>query len=233
MFRRLTALLWSRKEMMLANKMVLANMLMPVVMVLLYQFMFKGREGSRDMIFFMVLPMIPAFIGYTLPTLVSEEAEKNNQRSLRLAGVKGWEYVLTSLAIPFLVTVLYGIGLPLYLKMDWSELGWVYLPVMILTAAALLLLYMVLALLVDNQARAGLVAMPVMMVSSFLPLLALTDKNMETMVMVTPMGALAQYTKELADYSLGHLSFLSLLAWLGLVLLGLFWIARKKSVMTN
>ena len=75
MLKRIMALLWSRKEMMMANKMVMMNLLIPALMVVLYQYMFKSMEDAGKMIFFMVLPMIPAFLGYLLPTVVAEEAE--------------------------------------------------------------------------------------------------------------------------------------------------------------
>ena len=45
-------------------------------------------QNTNEVILYLVSPMIPALIGYIMPTLVAEEAEKNNQRSLRLAGVK-------------------------------------------------------------------------------------------------------------------------------------------------
>lgn len=60
MVRRMNALIWSRFQMILANKMVSVNLFMPILMVILYQYMFKGQDGMEDMILFMVLPMIPA-----------------------------------------------------------------------------------------------------------------------------------------------------------------------------
>lgn len=233
MFKRLTALLWSRKEVLMANKMVVTNTLMPVLMTLLYQLMFKGREGSEQMILFMVLPMVPSMIGYALPTLVSEEAEKNNQRSLRLAGVKGWEYILTSLCLPLVVTLVYLFTLPAYLKVSWSVLGWVYVPILFLTAQVLLNLYMALALLVDNQARAGILAMPLMLLGSFLPLFAMIDQKLEKLVAVTPMGAFSQYSQQLADYQLTQTSFMVLVFWLLLTSLLLVLIARKKGLLAS
>ena len=134
MVRRMNALIWSRFQMILANKMVSVNLFMPILMVILYQYMFKGQDGMKDMILFMVLPMIPAMTGYLLPIVVGEEAEKNNQRSLQLAGVKNWEYVVASLIIPFLVNLFYLFALPLYLGMDLVELGWQYIPVMLVTS---------------------------------------------------------------------------------------------------
>lgn len=80
MVRRMNALIWSRFQMILANKMVSVNLFMPILMVILYQYMFKGQDGMKDMILFMVLPMIlpmiPAMTGYLLPIVVGEEAEK-------------------------------------------------------------------------------------------------------------------------------------------------------------
>ena len=151
--------------MILANKMVSVNLFMPILMVILYQYMFKGQDGMKDMILFMVLPMIPAMTGYLLPIVVGEEAEKNNQRSLQLAGVKNWEYVVASLIIPFLVNLFYLFALPLYLGMDLVELGWQYIPVMLVTSLTVFLVFMGTALVVNTQSKATIGAMPIMMVT--------------------------------------------------------------------
>lgn len=228
MFRRLLALLWSRKEIIVANKMVVTNLCMPFVMVVLYQFMFKKQADMEKAILFMALPMAPAFVGYILPTLVSEEAEKNNQRSLRLAGVKSWEYVLSSLVFPFFLNLLYLLVLPFYLKVSWSELGASYLLVMVVSSLVIFLLFLLVALLVDSQSRASIVAIPVMMVTAFLPLFAMLDQTMEKVVSFTYMGAFAKYSTVLGQYSLGDKSFLVLVSWLCLSALAVIWATKKK-----
>lgn len=233
MLRRLIALLWSRKEVMMANKMVVCNLFLPVLMVLLYQLMFKGKEGSEQMILFMVLPMVPNMVGYALPTLVSEEAEKNNQKSLWLAGVKGWEYIVTSLLVPLGVSLVYLVVLPIYLGVPWSDLGWAYGPVLCLTTLILLNIYLMLALWVDNQARASILAMPIMLLGSFLPMFALLDPKFEQVISLTPMGAFSQYSMDLADFSFSQGSFLALVVWLVLSVLGLLWIARHKKLISR
>ncbi|MGT2911284.1 ABC transporter permease [Streptococcus cameli] len=230
MIKRMGALLWSRKEVILANKMVVTNLLMPLLMVVLYQFMFKGKEDMEQMIFFLVLPMVPAFIGYMLPTIVSEEAEKNNQRSLRLAGVKSWEYILASLVPPFVINLIYLIALPFYLKIDWRDLGTSYLPVMLVSSIIIFLLFMGLALLVNSQSRATILAMPVMMATAFLPLFTMLDKTVEKIVGFTYMGSFVQYSQDLASYELGHNSFLVLLIWLLVSVVAVVWITKKKQV---
>lgn len=230
MLRRLRALLWSRKEMILANKVVVTNLFMPLLMTSLYQFMFKGREGANLLVLLMVLPLTASLVGYTLPTLVSEEAEKNNQASLRLAGVKNWEYLVASLFMPFVLSCLYLFLLPLYLKLDWSELGLLYFPVTILTTVVIFLLFTTVALLMDSQSRASIAAMPIMLLTAFLPVFGNLDKNLEKFVSFSYMGAFADYQQDLSHYSLTNGSFLTLLVWLGLALLGLAWVMRRKQV---
>lgn len=230
MLKRIMALLWSRKEMMMANKMVMMNLLIPALMVVLYQYMFKSMEDAGKMIFFMVLPMIPAFLGYLLPRVVAEEAEKNNQRSLRLAGVKSWEYVLASLLLPFVVAVIYLVILPVYLRINLSELGWQYIPVMLLTSLIVFLIFMALALMTDTQTRASIVAMPVMMVSSFLPMFAMMDKTVEKIIDFTYLGAYSVYSKEMSHYQIMDKSFLFLIIWLMVALLGVIWLTRQRQI---
>lgn len=230
MLKRIMALLWSRKEMMMANKMVMMNLIIPALMVVLYQYMFKSMEDAAKMIFFMVLPMIPAFLGYLLPTVVAEEAEKNNQRSLRLAGVKSWEYVLASLLLPFVVAVIYLVILPVYLRINLSELGWQYIPVMLLTSLIVFLIFMALALMTDTQTRASIVAMPVMMVSSFLPMFAMMDKTVEKIIDFTYLGAYSVYSKEMSHYQIMDKSFFFLIIWLMVALLGVIWLTRQRQI---
>lgn len=230
MFKCFSALLWSRKEIIVANKMVVMNLLMPVLMLVLYQFMFKDQKDMNQTILWLVLPMVPAFVGSSLPSLVSEEAEKNNQRSLRLAGVKNWEYILASLVFPFLLILVYMVALPLYLQIDFSDLGWAYAPIFLITSAVIMLLFMGIALLVDTQARASILAMPIMMVSAFLPLFATMDKAVEKLVDWTYMGAFTAYTKEGTEFTLTDGRFVILLVWLVFSSAGILWIARKKAL---
>lgn len=230
MFRRIKALLWSRMQMILANKMISIYLVMPILMVVLYQYMFKGREEMENVILFMVLPMVPAFLGYLLPTVLGEEAEKNNQRSLRLAGVKSWEYVLASLMIPFLVNLVYLIVLPFYLQVDWDKLGWQYIPVMLATTLVVFFIFMGFALVSDTQARATIGAMPIMMVTMLLPMFSMLDKTVEKIIGFTYLGSYSVYSQKLVDYQLSDKSFLFLLLWLVASILAVVWLTRQKQV---
>lgn len=232
MFKRMRALIWSRKEMILANKPIIVNIFMPFLLVLLYQFMYKNlkMQNTNEVILYLVSPMIPALIGYIMPTLVAEEAEKNNQRSLRLAGVKSWEYVLASLFFPFILNVLYMLLLPLYLEVKFADLGLSYVIIMLLTSLVVFLLFLMVALLTDTQARATILAMPVMMLTFLLPLFSMMDKGIEKFIAYTYMGAYTRAGTDWLSYQLTDKSFWILLIWLLLSLAGVIWATKHKQI---
>lgn len=227
MFKRLSALIWSRKEILLANKQTAVMLLMPAGFVALYTFMFKDMPNSNDMILGMVLPMISGMIGYILPTLIAEEAEKNNQRTLILSGVKVWEYVVASLIIPFGIVVAYLVALPFALNIDLSN--WFnYLAITVLTSLVIILLYLAIALVCDTQTRATISAMPVMLVAMLLPMMAMMDDSMGKWITYTHMGAYTKWNLQGADYSLSDKSFWFLILWLVLSAVLVFYFSKKK-----
>jgi len=118
MFKRLQALLWSRKEILLANKQTSIMMVFPLMFAGIYSFIFRDMQGANKMVFTMILPMLTAMIGYLLPILIAEEVEKNNQRSLLMAGVKYEEYIFSNIIIPFIVVLIYLIALPFLLRVS-------------------------------------------------------------------------------------------------------------------
>lgn len=230
MFKRINALLWSRKEMMLANKQTFVNIIMPFVMVLLYQFMYKDLKNMNQIILYLVLPMIPSFLGYIMPTLVAEEAEKNNQRSLRLAGVKSWEYVLASLLIPFILNFLYIFLLIFYLKVDFADLSLPYVLSILLMSLTIFLLFLMVALLTNSQTRAAILAMPVMMVTFLLPLFSVMDKGLKKVIDYTYMGAYTKAGTDWSSYQLTDKTFWILLIWLLLSLAGVIWATKRRQI---
>ncbi|MGT2742328.1 ABC transporter permease [Streptococcus plurextorum] len=229
MFRRLSALLWSRKEILLANKQSALMLFMPVIIIALYSFMFKDMMGASEMIFSLVLPMIPIMIGYILPTLVSEEAEKHNQQTLILSGVKVWEYITSSLIIPLSLISIYLLALPFALGI--SIRNWpAYLGVNIVTGLVLVLLYMAVALACDTQAKASIVAMPIMMMGMLLPMMSRTSEGMAKLTSYSFMGAYSAWDKTGSDYQLTDKSFLVLLLWLVLAAVTTLYVTKKKQV---
>lgn len=232
MFKRFLALLWSRMMIILANKTAAINLILPFVMVLLYRYMF-GRQMSGDELAYAVLwtslPMVAPMIATVFPTIVSEEAEKNNQRSLLLAGVKPWEYVLSSLLFPFCIIFVYIVGLPFYLGISRSELGLSYLLVMALTALVTSLLFLMVSLLCETQSRATIVSLPLMMVSAFLPMFTMMDERVSDVIQWTFLGAFTELSSTGGrDYMLLSQSFGVLVVWLGLTIVGAVVVTSRR-----
>lgn len=230
MVRRMKALIWSRGEVLLANKQAGLMLLFPMIFAIVYGFMFKNQEDSNYLVFSIILPMISGMIGYIIPTLIGEEVEKNNQRNLLLAGVKFEEYLLANITIPFMTIIVYFIVLPIGLGVEIKN--WIsYLTVNIVTSLVVILLFMIIALLFDTQSKASIGATPVLFASLLLPMLYITDEKMAKIIDFTFMGAFAKWNLEGSEYQLTDKTFSVLLAWLVLsTVLTLLAIKNRKQL---
>ncbi|WP_303974992.1 ABC transporter permease [Streptococcus merionis] len=229
MFKRLQALLWSRKEILLANKQTSIMLIFPLMFAGIYSFIFKDMLDSNKMIFTMILPMLTAMIGYLLPILIAEEVEKNNQRSLLMAGVKYEEYIFSNLVIPFMAVLIYLLSLPFMLRVsieNWTT----YLLVNIVTTIVVFILYTAIALLCDTQAKASMAAMPIMMVNLLLPIAGMTSESISEIADYTYMGAFSQWRETRSDYALTDKTFFILLIWLVISVLVAGVVIRRKKV---
>lgn len=230
MFKRLQALLWSRKEILLANKQTSILLLFPLLFAGIYSFIFKDMQGANKMVFTMILPMLTAMIGYLLPILIAEEVEKNNQRSLLMAGVRYEEYIFSNIVIPFVVALIYLIALPFLLRISIENWG-TYLLVNVVTTVVVFILYTAVTLLCDTQAKASMAAMPIMMVNLLLPIASMTNETMSTIASYTYMGAFGKWKEVRGDYLLTDKTFLILLIWLVLSAILAGTIIRRKKVL--
>lgn len=169
MFKRFTALIWLRREIIWANKQIVIQILMPILMVALYQFMYKDLPigDKNEMILFLVLPMVYGFVGFIVALIISEENEKHNLRSLQLSGVGTPEYLLANLVYPFFIQLFYIVALPIYLQQSFSKLGGQYIIVNIVTSLVTLLIYLLLGILSNTQSKASIASLPIMLGISF------------------------------------------------------------------
>ncbi|WP_373773946.1 ABC transporter permease [Streptococcus ferus] len=229
MFKRFTALIWLRREIIWANKQIVIQILMPILMVALYQFMYKDLPigDKNEMILFLVLPMVYGFVGFIVALIISEENEKHNLRSLQLSGVGTPEYLLANLVYPFFIQLFYIVALPIYLQQSFSKLGGQYIIVNIVTSLVTLLIYLLLGILSNTQSKASIASLPIMLGISFLPLFAIIEKSLEKWIALTFMGAFIKYSKQLADFPLFSQASLILLLWLVLLLLLIVWALKR------
>lgn len=123
MFRQFLALLWLRTQIIITNKSVLLQMVMPAGLVYLYKFMMDSQSGSKEQLGIVYLMLCIPFalvlaVGGPILTILAEEKEKNNLKTLLLSGVKGSEYLLSTLIIPLILSVFYLVVTPLILGVN-------------------------------------------------------------------------------------------------------------------
>lgn len=93
MFRRFIALLWLRLQIILSNKSEFLQVVMPAGLIYLYKFMMDSQSGPKEQMGVAYLMMWIPFslalaVGSPILTILAEEKEKNNLKTLLLSGVK-------------------------------------------------------------------------------------------------------------------------------------------------
>ena len=96
MFRKLNALLWLRLQVLISNSSLLATLLLPFGLTVLYN-EFLNKNGQLSLFFLsasltMVLSMGS---GYMVSIMMAEDKEKRNLKSLLLSGVTATEYTFS------------------------------------------------------------------------------------------------------------------------------------------
>lgn len=232
MFKRFKSLLWLRWEIILSNKTLVVQLALPIILTLLYQFMYSKLPEKKAVEFIMtMLPaMILSFVGMTSTYLIADENEKHNLVSLQLAGMGNVEYLLANFSLPLLIVIVYLTALPLYLGISLSSLGLLYAFVNLLTALVVLGFFIFIGIVCKTQTQATILSLPFMMGVAFLPLFAMMDKSIQKVIDFTFMGTLTNYLLDREHYQLIDKSLLFLVLWLILMGALLFWGLRHHQL---
>lgn len=161
-------------------------------------------------------------------TILAEEKEKSNLKTLLLSGVNTSEYLLSTLAAPAVLSAIYLIIAPLILDVPIDHLP-NYCIISSATALAIVLLYLLLGLLVKSQVMAQVVTVPTMLITAFLPMLSSMDKTVAKVTDYSFMGLFTKFFTKWEDFS-WHRAILqtsSLIVWI-LVLLVLIVLAARQ-----
>lgn len=233
MFRQFMALLWLRCQIILSNKSVLLQVLMPAALIYLYRFMIDSQSGPKDqmaLVYLMIcLPFaIVLAVGSPILTILAEEKEKSNLKTLLLSGVNTSEYLLSTLVVPVVLSAIYLVVAPLILDVPIDHLP-NYCIIGSATALAIVLLYLLLGLLVKSQVMAQVVTVPTMLITAFLPMLSSMDKTVAKVTDYSFMGLFTKFFTKWEDFS-WHRAILqtsSLIVWI-LVLLVLIVLAARQ-----
>ena len=233
MLNRTVTLIWLRAQMLLSNKNLLIQIAMPYALALLYKKFLNPSGGNTIEILFTCLGMSFAFsLGNMVSNIISEEKEKNNLKTLILSGVGSSEYIISTLFFPIILGVLTIVSFPLLVESNLGNNYLNYWIVSVLTAIAVVLLNLSIALLSSSQSKTQINTLPVIFITSLLPMFSLSNHTLEKINSYSFMGSYTEFFVSLtknSDYSIKSESFYVLLAWL-IVLLALNMVAFKMNL---
>ena len=219
MFRKLNALLWLRLQVLISNSTLLATLLMPFGIAILYnEFLNKSGELTMFLLSTSLTMVLSMGSGYMVSIMMAEDKEKRNLKSLILSGVTATEYTLSMMALPLLVVLLSMVVLPLYLKVDLTNYFLTYGLYLLLATISIIFLNILIGAVSDTQSKAQVYSIFPMLTFSFLPTLAVQNETAQKLLDYSFIGPLVSLLKagggELSLRGLGLL-----LAWV--LLLGL------------
>ncbi|KXT97179.1 putative membrane spanning protein [Streptococcus oralis] len=219
MFRKLNALLWLRLQVLISNSTLLATLLMPFGIAILYnEFLNKSGELSMFLLSMSLTMVLSMGSGYMVSIMMAEDKEKRNLKSLILSGVTATEYTLSMMALPLLVMLLSMVVLPLYLKVDLTNYFLTYGLYLLLATISIIFLNLLIGAVSDTQSKAQVYSIFPMLTVSFLPILAVQNETAQKLLDYSFIGPLVSLLKE-GGGELSLRSLALLLAWI--LLLGL------------
>ena len=219
MFRKLNALLWLRVQVLISNSTLLATLLLPFGLAVLYNaFMNKNGELSTFLLSMSLTMVLSMGSGYMVSIMMAEDKEKRNLKSLILSGVTATEYTISMLVLPLLIMLLGMILLPVYLKVDVSGYIVAYVIYLILATISVIFLNLLIGAVSDTQSKAQVYSIFPMFIVSVLPMIALQNDTIQKVLDYSFVGPIVN----LLNKKGGEISFSSiamLLAWV--VVLGI------------
>ena len=219
MFRKLNALLWLRLQVLISNSSLLATLLMPFGIAVLYnEFLNKNGQLSLFLLSSSLTMVLSMGSGYMVSIMMAEDKEKRNLKSLILSGVTATEYTLSMMALPLLVMLLSMVVLPLYLKVDLTNYFLTYGLYLLLATISIIFLNLLIGAVSDTQSKAQVYSIFPMLTVSFLPVLAVQNETAQKLLDYSFIGPLVSLLKE-GGGELSLRSLALLLAWV--LLLGL------------
>ena len=141
MFRKLNALLWLRLQVLISNSTLLATLLIPFGIAVLYnEFLNKNGQLSLFLLSSSLTMVLSMGSGYMVSIMMAEDKEKRNLKSLILSGVTATEYTFSMLVLPILIMLVAMTVLPIYLKVDVSGYLFAYVIYLLLATISIIFL---------------------------------------------------------------------------------------------
>ena len=213
MFRKLNALLWLRLQVLISNSTLLATLLLPFGLAVLYnEFLNKSGELSTYFLSMSLTMVLSMGSGYMVSIMMAEDKEKRNLKSLILSGVTATEYTFSMLILPLLIMLLGMILLPIYFKVDVSGYLLAYVIYLVLAAISVIFLNLLIGGVSDTQSKAQVYSIFPVFIVSFLPMIASQNDTVQKVLDYSFVGPIVN----LLNKKGGEISFSNigmLLAW--------------------
>lgn len=142
------------------NKNILLMMIVPIFFCFIYKNITQDPTYVLWLCAMFSISIIPTTV---LPMMVAEEKEKNTLRSLMLANVTAFEFLFSKAFVCVLLTLVDALIVFFIMKTDTTLLP-IYTGSIILSTTSLLLLGAVAGLFSKDQASAGTIATPLMLI---------------------------------------------------------------------
>lgn len=236
MLKRFLALVWLRCQIILSNKSILLQVLVPFAFTYFYKYLMETQGKVNDqqalVLLMMCLPFSLALaVGSPITIILSEEKEKYNLQTLLLSGVKGSEYILSTMFLPFLLTFVIMGTTPLILGVTIVH-TFNYITIVLLTSLSIILFYLLIGLTAKSQVVAQVISLPAMILVAVLPMLSGLDKTVAKITDYSFMGLFTKFFTKWEEFSWNKtlIPNLTLLIWIVLLLTLITLTIRKKKI---
>ena len=223
MSNKLKGMIWLRGQVILANKSILLQVLMPVFFVFLYKFIFSlngaGQELGADRLATLLMNISLPFslamsVGTPIIIILAEEREKHNLQSLRLAGVTAGQYILSALIWPAIIGIFYIIITPILVGAKLSNQVFSYGLVLLLTLLVLIFFFLMVGLFCKNQVMAQSLSVPAMLLVIFIPMFSNMNEDLFKVLRYSFLGLFTIFMKDWSNFQFWSGELLALVLWL-------------------
>lgn len=211
----------------------MVQLLLPYMLLFLYKNMMGDQASGMELMFVCLSTAISMSVGSMVSTIIAEEKEKNNLKTLILSGVRYHEYIMSVLIHPLIVTLITIISFPIITEVNLKNRYLEYVAVVILTSLAVVLINLCIGLISNTQAKAQFNSLPVLFTVSLLPMFSGIKEGLKEVVDYTFMGAYTDFfTQE--KFQLASQSIKTLVIWnIGLLVLTVFALKKNKNISQN
>ncbi|WP_172930334.1 ABC transporter permease [Streptococcus sp. 1969] len=216
MLKRFLALVWLRCQIILSNKSILLQVLVPFAFTYFYKYLMETQGKVNDqqalVLLMMCLPFSLALaVGSPITIILSEEKEKYNLQILLTFVIMGTTPLILG------VTIVHTFN---------------YITIVLLTSLSIILFYLLIGLTAKSQVVAQVISLPAMILVAFLPMLSGLDKTVAKITDYSFMGLFTKFFTKWEEFSWNKtlIPNLTLLIWIVVLLTLITLTIRKKKI---